>query len=40
MKGEYRDVHRTLVGTPEGKRRLERPRRNWKNGIKLDLKIK
>jgi hypothetical protein len=36
MKG---GVHRTLVGTPEGKRRLEKPRRKWKNSIKMDLKI-
>ena len=27
--GEERDVHRVLVGKPEGKRPLERPRRSW-----------
>jgi hypothetical protein len=26
-----------LVGKPEGKRRLGRPRRRWENGIKMDL---
>jgi hypothetical protein len=39
MKGEKGDVHRALVGTPEGKRRLERPRRKWQNGIKMYFKI-
>jgi hypothetical protein len=29
---------RVLVGKPEGKRSLERPRRRWENGIKLDLR--
>jgi len=33
MKGEYGDVQRTLVGTPEGKRGLERPRRKWKMAL-------
>jgi hypothetical protein len=27
--GEERGVHRALVGKPEGKRPLERPRRRW-----------
>jgi len=27
--GEGRGVHRVLVGKPEGKRPLERPRRRW-----------
>ena len=27
-----------LVGKPEGKRPLERPRRRWENNIKLDLR--
>jgi hypothetical protein len=26
------------VGKPEGKRPLERPRRKWEGGIKMDLK--
>jgi hypothetical protein len=36
--GEERNVYRVLVGKPEGKRRLERPRRTWQNGFKLDLR--
>jgi hypothetical protein len=32
--GEGRNVNRILVGKPEGKRPLERPRRRWENGIK------
>ena len=36
--GEGRDVHRVLVGKPEGKRRLlVRPRRRWEDNIKMDL---
>ena len=35
--GEGRDVHRVLVGKPEGKRPLERPRRRWDVNIKIDL---
>jgi hypothetical protein len=27
-----------LVGNPEGRRPLERPKRRWKNKIKIDLK--
>jgi hypothetical protein len=34
--GENRGVHRVLVGKPEGKRPLGRPRRRWEN-IKMDL---
>ena len=34
--GEDRGVHRVLVGKPEGKRRLGRPRRRWKDNIKMD----
>jgi len=30
-------VHRVLVGKPEGKRPLGRPRRRWKGNIKMDL---
>jgi hypothetical protein len=36
--GEGRNVYRVLVGKPEGKRPLERPRRRWKDGIKIDLR--
>ena len=35
--GEDREVHRFLVGKPEGKRPLGRPRRRWENNIKMDL---
>jgi hypothetical protein len=34
---EMRGVYRVLVGKPEGKRPLGRPRRRWKNNIKMDL---
>jgi hypothetical protein len=30
--------YRVLVGRPEGKRPLGRPRRRWENNIKLDLR--
>ena len=36
--GERRGVHRVLVGKPEGKRPLGRPRRRWEDNIKMDLK--
>ena len=35
--GERRGVHRFLVGKPEGKRPLRRPRRKWEDNIKTDL---
>jgi hypothetical protein len=35
--GEGRNVNRVLVGKPEGKSPLTRPRRRWKDGIKMDL---
>jgi hypothetical protein len=35
--GERRDVYRVLVGKPEGKRPLGRPRRRWENNIKMDF---
>ena len=35
--GEGRGVYRVLVGKPEGKRPLGRPRRRWEDNIKLDL---
>jgi hypothetical protein len=34
--GEGRHVYRVLVGKPEGKRPLERPRRRCEDGIKMD----
>jgi len=35
--GEERGVYRGLVGKPEGKRPLGRPRRRWVDNIRLDL---
>jgi hypothetical protein len=35
--GEGRGVHRVMVGRPEGKRPLGRPRRRWEVNIKMDL---
>jgi hypothetical protein len=35
--GEGRRVHRVLVGRPDGKRPLGRPRCRWEDNIKLDL---
>ena len=35
--GEGRGVRRVLVGKPEGKRLLGRPRRRWEDIIKTDL---
>ena len=34
---EGRVVHRVLVGKPEGKRPLGRPKRRWEDNIKMDL---
>ena len=35
--GEGRGVYRVLVGKPEGKRPLWRPRRRWEDNIRMDL---
>jgi hypothetical protein len=35
--GEERIVYRILVGKPEGKRPLRRPRSRWEENIKMDL---
>jgi hypothetical protein len=35
---EKTDIHRVLMGKPEGKRPLLRPRHRWENNIKMDLK--
>jgi hypothetical protein len=35
--GEERGVHRVLVGKPEGKRPLVRPRRRWEDNIRMGL---
>jgi hypothetical protein len=37
-KREERKVYRILVGKPEGKRPLGRPRRGWEDGIRMDLR--
>ena len=37
--GERRGVYRVLVGKPEGKRPLGRPRRRWEYNIKMDLQV-
>jgi hypothetical protein len=36
--GEKRKVYKVVVGKPEGKRPLGRPRRRWGNGIRVDLR--
>jgi hypothetical protein len=36
--GEERNVYKVLVGKPEGKRPLERPRCRWEDGIRMDLR--
>jgi hypothetical protein len=36
--GEEREVYKVLVGKPEGKRPLGRPRRRWEDGIRMDLR--
>jgi hypothetical protein len=35
--GEKRNAYRLLVGKPEGKRPLGRPRRRWVHNIRMDL---
>jgi hypothetical protein len=35
--GEARGAYRVLVGRPEGRRPLGRPRRRWEDNIKMDL---
>jgi hypothetical protein len=36
--GEGRGVYRVLVGRPEGKRTLGRPRHRWEDNVKMDLR--
>jgi hypothetical protein len=36
--GEERNVYRVLIGEPEGRRPLERPRSRWEDGIRTDLR--
>jgi hypothetical protein len=35
--GEGRGVYRVLVGKPEGKRSLGRPRHRWEDNVRMDL---
>jgi hypothetical protein len=35
--GESRGAYRVLVGKPEGRRALGRPRHRWEDNIKIDL---
>jgi len=35
--GERRGVYRALMGKPQGKRQLGRPRRRWEDNINIDL---
>jgi hypothetical protein len=36
--GEERGAYRILVGRPEGRRQLGRPRRRWEDNIKMDIR--
>jgi hypothetical protein len=36
--GKERNLYRVLMGEPEGKRPLERPRRRWEDWIRRDLR--
>jgi hypothetical protein len=36
--GWEKEVYKVLVGKPEGKRQLGRPRRRWGDGIRMDLR--
>jgi cell wall assembly regulator SMI1 len=38
LMGELRDSYKILVGKPEGKRPLGRPRRRWKDNVRMDLR--
>jgi hypothetical protein len=38
MVGEGRGAYRVLVGRPEGKRPLGRPRHKWEDNIEMDLR--
>jgi hypothetical protein len=37
--GEKRKVCKGLMGKPEGKKSLGKPRRRWEDGIKMDLRV-
>jgi hypothetical protein len=36
--GEMRNTYKILVGKPEGKRPLGRPKRRWEDNIRMDLR--
>jgi hypothetical protein len=36
--GEDRKMYKVLVGKPEGRRPLERPRHRWEDGVRMDLR--
>jgi hypothetical protein len=36
--GEERKVYKILVGKPEGRRPLGRPRRRWEDGVRMDVR--
>jgi hypothetical protein len=38
LMGEKSNAYRILVGKPEGKRPLRRPRRRWMNNFKIDVR--
>jgi hypothetical protein len=38
LMGEERKMYKVLVGKPEGKRPLGRPRRRWEDGVRMDLR--
>jgi hypothetical protein len=37
--GDRRGAYRALVGKPQGRRPLERPRRRWEDNIKMDRQV-
>ena len=39
LMGERRGAYRVLVGKPDGKRPLGRPRPRWEDNIKMDLQV-
>jgi hypothetical protein len=38
LMGEVKNAYRILVGQPEGRRPLGRPRSRWKDNIQMDLR--
>jgi hypothetical protein len=36
--GEERNVYKVLVGKPEGRRPLGRPRHRWEDGVRMDIR--